>query len=108
MGNNNFLDYIPQFRKNIVFQNDTIIIKRNSLADKFFHLLLKRPVKSTIKIDKQSSHVISKIDGKKDLYEIFNIVANKNNDSKEINAFCEFINIITQHGIIKLNKKKRS
>ncbi len=106
MGNNNFLDYIPEFKKNIELLDDTIVIKRNSLADKIFYLLLKRPVRSTIKIDHKSRHVISKIDGKKDLYEIFSTISKKSDDKKEINAFCEFINIIMRHGIIKLNKKK--
>lgn len=110
--NENFLEFVPIRSEKVDWEikgeNVVLIVYRNSFVDKLVRKFFNTPEKMTIDLDEIGSTVWQAIDGKRNIYEISQIVKRKFGKNAEplLDRLITYINILKNNDFIKLLKKK--
>jgi hypothetical protein len=103
----NYLDYIPKKSDKIQWRESEkglikIIKPRNSLMDKIIRKLFLTPDKFVIDLDEMGSFICRHIDGKRNIYEISQLVKDEFKESAEplYERLIEYMNILKNNKFI--------
>lgn len=105
----NYLDYVPHKSQNFKWINKEdgivqIIVDRNSLFEKIVRKLFFTPENYKVDLDRIGSFIWLQIDGKKDLYDIGELLKSEFGDDIEplYKRLIQYINILKNNKFIEL------
>lgn len=110
--NDNFMLYVPHYNNKIEWKKKNgrviLIFHHNKLIEKFIRIFVKKPETTTLELDEMGSAVWNLIDGKKNIYEIGQIMKDKFGDKVEplYERLIMFIRYLNKRGWIYFSRNQ--
>ena len=108
----NYLDYVPQLKKNVSYTADensavTLSVAHNGFFDRIAQKLFKRSAVTAIELEGQGNFILPLIDGNRTIYEIALAVREQFGEEAEpvFQRVSAFIGILKGNDIIEYKAK---